>query len=65
MLRNAVEIRSVGTHEDERFELYDSDTGTSLGLYESFDRADAERRSLQDSDHAAYRGGSDADPGPE
>ncbi|GHA84847.1 hypothetical protein [Modicisalibacter luteus] len=67
MLRNAMEIRQVGTkgHATPRYELFDSDTGVSLGIYDTYDRADAERVHMQDSDWSAYKGGTDADPGPD
>lgn len=67
MLTNAIEIREVtgpngaGVH----YELYDSDTGTSLGIYDSLDRAKAERKHMNTSDRAVKQGGTDADAGTE
>lgn len=67
MLRHAIEIREVGTegNSTSRYELFDSDTGVSLGIYDTFERADTERNHMQDSDWLAYKGGTDADPGPD
>ena len=67
MLRNAMEIREIGTEGNaaSRYELFDSDTGMSMGFYDTYDRADAERVHMQNSDWAAYKGGTDADPGPD
>lgn len=67
MLRNAIEIREVRSQEgaSRSFEVYDSDTGTSLGNYDSLERAEAERRNMASSDAAAKKGEANIDPGSE
>ncbi|MCG7598576.1 hypothetical protein MHM84_02110 [Halomonas sp. McH1-25] len=67
MLRSAMEIREVDVESRSatRYELFDGDTGMSLGIYDSYDRAQTEREHMLDSDWAAYKGGTDADPGSE
>ncbi|WP_129140355.1 hypothetical protein [Modicisalibacter coralii] len=54
MLSDAIEIRKITTGETTRYEVYDSDTGTSLGLFESRERAETERHHLQQSARALH-----------
>ncbi|QJQ95308.1 MULTISPECIES: hypothetical protein [Halomonadaceae] len=64
MLNNAIEIREVEKSNDAqpRYEVYDTDTGTSLGLYDSMEKAEAVREKMVSSDNATKEGGYDADP---
>lgn len=65
MLHDAIEIRKIKESNDDEtcYEVYDSDTGTSLGIFDTIERAEAERQSMKRSNRAAVKGGSDADPG--
>lgn len=62
MLKNAVVIREVSSRDGEaHYEVYDTDTGSSLGFYDSLERAEAEVQHMDSSDHAAKLGGVDQD----
>ncbi|GAB3335725.1 hypothetical protein ACFO0E_07200 [Chromohalobacter beijerinckii] len=64
MLHDAIEIRKIaGPDEDDvRYEVYDSDTGVSLGLYQSMEHAEAERQRMKASDNEVKTGDADDDP---
>lgn len=65
MLHDAIEIRKI-SHPDSdevRYEVYDGDTGVSLGLYQSMEHAEAERQRMKSSDSELKSGTSDDDPG--
>ena len=64
MLHDAIEIRKIGHHDTDevRYEVYDSDTGVSLGLYQSMEHAEAERQRMKASDSELKSGSTDDDP---
>ncbi|MCK0715897.1 hypothetical protein ACFO0U_13020 [Chromohalobacter sarecensis] len=64
MLHDAIEIRKItGSNADDiRYEVYDSDTGVSLGLYQSMEHAEAERQRMKTSDNEVKSGEKDDDP---
>ncbi|GHB15571.1 hypothetical protein [Modicisalibacter luteus] len=64
MLKDAIVIREIVSKDSsiKSYEVYDSDTGSSLGNYDSLDRAETERRHMQSSDAAAKKGEADMDP---
>ncbi|SHE28538.1 hypothetical protein SAMN02745148_00013 [Modicisalibacter ilicicola DSM 19980] len=65
MLNEAIEIRELKTSEDNqsRYEVYDSDTGTSLGVFDTYEDAQYEVDSMKSSNRAIWKDGEDADPG--
>lgn len=68
MLHDAIEIREVTQPDDAigtRYEVYDSDTGTPLGVFESYEDARYELESMKASERAIWNKETDADPGPE
>lgn len=67
MIKQTVTVREVENPKDGRtqFEVYDSDTGTTLGIYDERADAEAEVESLNSSDVAGQNDRSrkqDADP---
>jgi hypothetical protein len=68
MLKQTITLREVSDPEDasrSQFEVYDSDTGTSLGIYDSREAAQAEVDNMNSSDIAGLSGKTrkqDADP---
>ncbi|MGC3872641.1 hypothetical protein ACPF7Z_05140 [Halomonas sp. GXIMD04776] len=68
MLNEAIEIRELKEGDDEssiRYEVYDSDTGTSLGVFDNYEDAQYEVESMKSSNEAIWKDGEDADPGTE
>lgn len=68
MLNNAIEIREVKEADGDdgiRYEVYDSDTGTPLGVFDSYEDAKYEMESMKASNRAIWDREKDADPGPE
>ena len=68
MLSEAIEIRELKESDDDknpRYEVYDSDTGTSLGLFDTYEDAQYEVESMKSSNRAVWEDGEDADPGTE
>lgn len=66
MLNEAIEIREVKDSDDDtsvRYEVYDSDTGTSLGIYDNYEDAQYEVESMKSSNRAVWKGAKEADPG--
>ena len=59
MLHDTIKIRQV----DDGYEVYDTDTGTSLGVFASEEEAKAMRKSQERSQDAVEKDGEDADPG--
>ncbi|EPC04464.1 hypothetical protein L861_03825 [Litchfieldella anticariensis FP35 = DSM 16096] len=62
MLRNAIEIRKVFGKEGVRYEVYDADTGTSLGVYDTIAGAEEMRQSMKSSQDAEQEEANDPDP---
>lgn len=64
MLRDAIEIRKIhGSSEAEtRYEVYDTDTGTSLGIYHDLKEAENMRQSMKSSEAAENEEANDPDP---
>ena len=58
MLHGTIKIRQV----DGEYEVYDTDTGTSLGMYATEEEAEAMRKSQEDAQDAVELDGEDADP---
>ncbi|MFD2191076.1 hypothetical protein [Pistricoccus aurantiacus] len=58
MLHDTIKIRQV----DDEYEVYDTDTGTSLGMYGTEEEAEAMRKSQKKSQDAVDNGGEEADP---
>ena len=50
MLMEAIEIRVIHAEGSKQYEVYDSDTGTSLGIYDDIPSAEAERQRLKGSE---------------
>nr|WP_298413477.1 hypothetical protein [uncultured Halomonas sp.] len=68
MLNEAIEIRELKDSDDDatvRYEVYDSDTGTSLGVYDNYEDAQYEVESMKSSNRAVWDDAEDADPGAE
>nr|WP_298373479.1 hypothetical protein [uncultured Halomonas sp.] len=68
MLNEAIEIRELKDSDDDatvRYEVYDSDTGTSLGVYDNYEDAQYEVESMKSSNRSVWEGAKDADPGAE
>lgn len=61
MLKEAIAIRKLGG--EERYELYDSDTGTSLGIHATREGAERRRQAIQTGDASITPGGTESDPG--
>lgn len=68
MLKKTITLREVANPKDAsraQFEVYDTDTGTSLGIYDSREAAEAEVESMNRSDAEgldATKRKQDADP---
>jgi hypothetical protein len=59
-----IELRELKEEgHDTRYEVYDSDTGTPLGVFETYEDAQYELESLKSSKEDIYKNGVDADPG--
>lgn len=66
MLNDAIAIREVTAPDgDARYEVYDSDTGTPLGLFDSYENARYELETMKASNRSVWNKQGDADPGPE
>lgn len=66
MLNDAIEIRELKDSDDDaavRYEVYDSDTGTSLGVYDNYEDAQYEVESMKSSNRADWDDAKEADPG--
>ena len=50
MLMEAIEIRVIHAKDGKQYEVFDSDTGTSLGIYDDIPSAEAERQRLKESE---------------
>lgn len=68
MIKQTITLREIADPKDTsrtQFEVYDSDTGTTLGIYENRADAEAEVESMNRSDVAGQNDNSrkqDADP---
>lgn len=64
MLRDAIEIRKISGpgDADTRYEVYDTDTGTSLGEYARLEDAESMRQSMKSSSDANHLEDNDPDP---
>lgn len=64
MLRDAIEIRKINGpgDADTRYEVYDTDTGTSLGVYQDVKEAENMRQSMKSSRDAENQEANDPDP---
>lgn len=68
MIPDAIVIREVREPDgdaDTRYEVYDSDTGTPLGVFDTYEDAKYEMESMKASNRATMNKETDADPGPE
>lgn len=66
MLNDAIAIREVtAPGGDARYEVYDGDTGTPLGLFDSYEDARYEVETMKASNRSVWNKERDADPGPE
>lgn len=68
MISTALEIREVREpdgDETTRYEVYDSDTGTPLGIFDTYEDAQYEVESMKASNRAMWNKDKDADPGPD
>lgn len=50
MLKEAIEIRVIHVEGGKQYEVFDSDTGTSLGIYDDIVSAENERQRLKGSE---------------
>ena len=68
MIKKTITLRELSDSKSEsetQFEVYDEDTGTSLGIYDRREDAEAEVERMNQSDVAGYDDSSrkqDADP---
>lgn len=68
MIESALEIREVREPDGDgetRYEVYDSDTGMPVGVFDSYEDAKYEVESMKQSNRETWNKESDADPGPE
>ncbi|WP_148253608.1 hypothetical protein [Aidingimonas lacisalsi] len=54
MLEDAIQIRKIDDGNETKYEVYDSDTGTSIGIHSTLESAEAVRQDMQESEDSPH-----------